>query len=260
MTRRFVPIFFGLLLTLNACKKEPVSSDPPVTLPAVADPAKVVVDLSHYWGDDELQLLHDYIDPKGDSVSFTKFMYYISNVVLKKADGSTYTEANSYHLIDHVVASTKSFTLSDVPEGEYTSISFMIGVDSLRNVSGAQTGDLDPAKGMFWTWNSGYIFLKLEGYAPKSPANGGLTYHIGGYMGQFKTQRIVKIEFPATPLKANIAAYAHLKLKTNVSEIFQNPNLIDVATLYYQMGVGEGAKKIADNYADMFAFKSVLNP
>jgi hypothetical protein len=55
-------------------------------------------------------------------------------------------------------------------------------------------------------------------------------------------------------------AYAHLTLKTDVREVFQNPELIDLSTLYYQMGEGAGAKKIADNYGDMISFKSVLNP
>ena len=42
-------------------------------------------------------------------------------------------------------------------------IYFQIGIDSLTNVSGDLDGDLDPALGMYWAWNSGYINMKLEG-------------------------------------------------------------------------------------------------
>ncbi|WP_316930094.1 MbnP family protein, partial [Hymenobacter sp. IS2118] len=42
--------------------------------------------------------------------------------------------------------------LKDIPVGDYQSVSFTVGVDSARNVAGAQTGALDPNNGMFWTW------------------------------------------------------------------------------------------------------------
>ena len=60
----------------------------------------------------------------------------------------------------------------------------MIGVDSARNTSGAQLGALDPANSMFWSWNSGYIFVRMEGNSPQStqPYN-KLQFHIGGFKG-----------------------------------------------------------------------------
>jgi len=36
-------------------------------------------------------------------------------------------------------------------------------VDSLANVSGAMSNDLDATKGMYWSWQSGFINLKIEG-------------------------------------------------------------------------------------------------
>jgi hypothetical protein len=35
---------------------------------------------------------------------------------------------------------------------KYDQIQFQLGIDSLTNVSGAMGGDLDPTKGMYWTW------------------------------------------------------------------------------------------------------------
>jgi hypothetical protein len=52
--------------------------------------------------------------------------------------------------IQHLSKSELNTSLKNI-----TAIKFLLGVDSLKNVSGIQTGALDPAKGMFWTWNTG---------------------------------------------------------------------------------------------------------
>jgi hypothetical protein len=63
---------------------------------------------------------------------------------------------------------------------DITGIRFLLGVDSARNVSGIQTGALDPARGMFWTWNSGYVMAKIEGSSPSAhvPAICSLTISV----------------------------------------------------------------------------------
>lgn len=161
MTRTvlFHSAIFCFLLFGSCKKEEPTVTEPPVTNdPTPSNNAKVTVSMSASFGTQDFALQKWFINDKGDSVLVSKFIYYLSNIVLTKSDGSKYTADNSYHLLSFTSSGTPSFTLSDVPAGEYTAIDFLIGIDSLRNCSGAQTGDLDPAKGMFWTWNSGYIF------------------------------------------------------------------------------------------------------
>jgi hypothetical protein len=52
------------------------------------------------------------------------------------------------------------------------------------------SGTLDPALGMYWAWNTGYIHFKLEGTSNLcSTKNQEFQYHIGGYSGKFATQR-----------------------------------------------------------------------
>src|SRR5690606_12105557 len=54
-----------------------------------------------------------------------------------------------------------------------------------------RTGVLDPAggmdDGMYWGWNSGYIFLKLEGTSDMAPVDPSghrkYRFHIGGFGG-----------------------------------------------------------------------------
>jgi hypothetical protein len=47
-------------------------------------------------------------------------------------------------------------------------------------------GDLDPTKGMYWTWQSGYINFKLEGKSTICPTrNNAFEFHLGGYQPPF---------------------------------------------------------------------------
>lgn len=77
-----------------------------------------------------------------------------------------------------------SFTLKDVPAGEYAGMELLLGVDSLQNEIGTQTGDLSPVHGMFWDWNTGYLMVKAEGPSPQSPV-GTFAFHLGGYAGPY---------------------------------------------------------------------------
>lgn len=132
----------------------------------------------------------------GDSLSFSKFRHYISNIRLKKTDNSYWTAPDSYHLLDASDPSSLDLHFSNVPAGEYVAMEVTFGVDSLHNVSGAQAGDLDPSNGMFWDWNSGYIMLKAEGSSPQS-STGSFEYHLGGYSGVNNTVDVRELAFPS---------------------------------------------------------------
>lgn len=191
-----------------------------------------------------------YVNDHGDSFKVNKFNYYISNVKLTKATGA-YAENESYHLIQQDKASSLVFDLSDVPYGKYSGITMTIGVDSVRNVSGPQTGALDPANGMFWTWSTGYIMLKLEGTAPKSPT-GSISFHAGGFAGANATQRTVSISFPSEITVAKDGVN-HVHVEADVLKLFKSPNLYDFANTYNISTAGAAAKGFADNYANMLS-------
>jgi hypothetical protein len=202
------------------------------------------------------------VNALGDTFTISKFNYFISNIVITKNDNSTYVEPNSYHLVKHSNAASTILTLANVPVGSYKSLSFMLGIDSTRNVSGAQTGDLDPvtASDMYWSWNTGYIFVKLEGTSPKSGASDkSLTFHIGGGGGVNKAQRNFNLSFGSVTANVTTATVPLVHLSVDASELFKTPNTIDFSTSYSQMSSGPSAKKYADNYADMIKFEHVHN-
>ncbi len=132
---------------------------------------------------------------RNDSVRFESLKFYVSKIELLNKGILAYAEDNSFHLMDAASATTMLIKLN-VPEGvTYTTIRFTLGIDSVTNVAGALGGDLDPTKGMYWTWQSGYINFKLEGSCSVSNArNHEFQYHIGGYRYPNSATQVVTLE------------------------------------------------------------------
>jgi hypothetical protein len=259
MKNIFKTICISLVVLFVACKKDTKSPEPTPT-PTPAQLGNLQIEFENMVDTLDLVFGQKYVNPKLDTFQVTMFRYYISNIVVTKDDNTTFTEPNSYHLIDHAVSSTGMLTLTGLPAGSYKSVSFVLGVDSARNNSGAQTGELDPAKGMFWSWSSGYIFMKFEGTSPKSgDALKKLTYHVGGFSGVNKAQRTFNLSFGGATANVSSTANPKVHLSVNVNELFKTPNLIDVTTQYIVHMPGAMAKTLADNYSDMITFEHVHN-
>jgi hypothetical protein len=200
-----------------------------------------------------------YTNSFAEQYTITTFKYYISNVVINNIDKRV-AEKESYHLINETQPTTLSFSYT-APTDLYTTISFMLGVDSMRNVSGAQTGALDPTNDMFWTWNSGYIMAKLEGNSPQSTVvNNMVEYHIGGFAGANNVLQTIVLNLPANKL-LNIreGKTSEVFIEADIDKWWQNPNDLKIATNAVCTTPGVLAKKIADNYAKMFVIKEVTN-
>ena len=126
-------------------------------------------------------------------IVFTRLKYYITNIELCLGKQSVWKEENSHHLVNQAQIETAKIALKIPKKLHYDKIKYQLGVDSLTNVSGAMGGDLDPTKGMYWAWNSGYINFKLEGIYEDCPTRKNkFQFHIGGYAGNIAS--VQKIE------------------------------------------------------------------
>jgi hypothetical protein len=197
-----------------------------------------------------------YVNAAGESFNITMFKYYVSNFSLTTTTGQEVTLVPEYFLVNEDKDSTKVISLQQLPAGTYRGISFLLGVDSIRNISGAQTGALDPVNGMFWTWNSGYIMAKLEGTSPVStmPAN-LIEYHIGGFKGANNSLRLVQLTFPA-PVQLGQNGHADFKISADAYTWFDQPNRISFQQVPSCTTTGAQAAAIADNYKNMFTIKA----
>jgi hypothetical protein len=253
-------LLFLIQLGFQNCRKEAKTEPEQDPAPTEEVKGKLLVEMDNKVEDEVLVFNKYYLDARGDSFLVKKLNYFISNIVLTREDNSTFSVPESYFIIRH--PDSRSFTLNNIPPGNYKSVSLMLGVDSARNASGAQTGVLDQATAgdMYWTWNSGYVFFKLEGSAPRSNGSSkSISYHIGGFGGEYKAQRSFQIGFGSSRAVIGPDKVPRLTLKTDLQEFFRTPTLIDVSTQYYMMSPGAGAKLYADNYADIISFESLQN-
>lgn len=256
-----LPVAFSLFMW--SCKPDPV--DPQPTPPVVTNPTTgntITVRFSNTAGGDSLILDQTlrYATANNDSLSIQLFKYYISNISFTDNLGNTWYETESYHLIDASDPASCTFTITNVPAGTYTSMNYMIGVDSTRNVSGSQTGALDPVYGMFWTWNSGYIMAKLEGRSPSSPQSFGMVnFHIGGFAGPYAGQRWVSPSFGSSTANVTATTSSQINIQTDALQWFTSPTTIDFATVNNVMISNATSASIANNYADMFTVTSIQN-
>lgn len=132
----------------------------------------------------------------GDSLIFSTLRFYLGAFEWH-AGGQVVYQNETYHLLDLEEPGSLHLSFPLAAPAAFDTLVFCLGVDSLTTVAGAMGGDLDPVKGMFWTWQSGYIHLKAEGKATGCPARGGhFEFHIGGYHSPFQT--VQRVAVPAS--------------------------------------------------------------
>lgn len=253
--KKIISIAITCLLFLSCKKDETVDPKP------IAEIKTPIVNFNFDALTNNLPFLANtkwYTNSSGDSFNVSKFNYYLSNIKLKRNDGFIFSEPNSYHLIKHVDGVT-TFSFANIPEGNYYEIEFLIGVDSLRNVSGSQTGALDVTNNMFWNWNSGYIFFKLEGEYKTNTVTqkGGYVIHIGGFKGVYSC--LQKCNFIlSTPIICANNKSSNVKYNVNLDELFINPKKIGFD--YYYANINDKMfQDLSINYKDMFTVSKIEN-
>lgn len=130
---------------------------------------------------DTLTLAND-----SNDVQITTLKFYVSKIQFLKRHKIVFEEKNSFHLVDFSNAASLQIAIASDSKLSYDELRFNIGIDSATNVSGAMGNDLDPTKGMYWTWQSGYINFKLEGQSVLcNTRNNEFQFHLGGYMSPY---------------------------------------------------------------------------
>jgi hypothetical protein len=253
-THRSLLVLLLFFVVFTACSKD---DEPTPSIPdAVSDfKDNVVLDIHHVWGSDQIDFItgEAYLHAgTGDEMTLFTYDYYISNIELIKADGSIWAEEESYHFIKLSQGqNTLPLEIKQVPAGKYQGISYVIGVDSLRNVSGSQRGALDPVNLMFWSWNTGYIFIKAEGQSPNT-ASGNFSFHVGGFSGQHNALRENTHSFDGATLEVKEAHEPSITLVNRVDHLwFDNVNLVERDGVHTS---GAVAAQLASNFSMGFRF------
>ena len=216
---------FSVVLFSVSCSKD---EDP-------NGPGTLTLHFDNVVGDADLKLNTTntpYTNSKGEAYKLTSLTYYVSNIKVKAADGTVYADlvksdgSAGYYLIDEADAASQDIVLKDVPQGNYTEVTFTIGVDANQVNQGAQTGALDPAKGLFWSWNSGYIFMAVEGVSPASTqTNNVFEYHVGGYKevagtSQANNVKIITLSFNGDEVPVKMGHEPEVHVLYDVNKFF----------------------------------------
>jgi hypothetical protein len=195
-----------------------------------------------YWSP-----IDTYTNSLGESFSIDKCLFYLSNIEWQSASGKWNKIPNTYYLVN--ISDTSSLQIQlHLQTIAIKGIRFLIGVDSAKNVSGIQSGVLDPARGMFWTWNTGYVMAKLEGTSAVSTMPGKkFTYHIGGYASEQNITKRVELVID----KKNINQ-KNLFIQADLLKWFNGEIPLSIAKNPICHVPGNLAKQIANNYQFQF--------
>lgn len=241
-----------MIFTALSCQKQSNVADGTNFLYTIQIQFKPVV------GQNTLEFENPYSNAFNEDFTVKTFRFYVANTSLYSNSQLIPTEHETkYRLVDHAVESSKILSLTTL-QPDFTHFEFQLGVDSIDNVSGAQAGSLDPAKGMFWTWNSGYVMAKLEGASGYSTMpDGSFSYHIGGFSGVSNTVKTIRL---ATPVAVELSPNrtTTLVVEADIAKWFKGVHDLPIATNSFVHSPGDMAKRYADNYADMFRITGVI--
>ena len=105
------------------------------------------------------------------TIQYTTVRFYISQPVF--SSGADFISFNDAYFLGDAGNSNNTFVVGDLGKRTIDGIAFGFGVDSSRNTqhgSKAQpaysytlSNPLSSANNMYWSWNPGYIWMKLEG-------------------------------------------------------------------------------------------------
>lgn len=236
---------------------------------------EVEIEFDHQAGSSALVLGNEYTTAADEKVRLTTFNYFVSNFSLVKSDGTEYVvpKDECYFLVKHNDPASREIKLKNVPAGDYKELRFTIGVDSAKSVSpiAERTGALDPAgaaNGHYWSWNSGYIFMKMEGTSPAAPVEPStgeriFQYHVGLF-GGYNSKTInnlkkIKLVAPseAAEVRQNHEA-PHFHLFVDALQVFTSPNTVKIADKPFSHG-DAFSTTLSANYTDMFVIDHIHN-
>lgn len=179
-----------------------------------------------------------------NTIKFEILKFYVSNIQLFNDGKLVWKEPYSFHLYDISDSINKMIQLKRIKDLKFNQIQFNLGIDSLTNVSGAMGGDLDPTKGMYWTWQSGYVNFKLEGSSslvtnPKKE----FQFHLGGYQAPFNTLQTVSL---------NVDSNDKIDIEFDVKRFLKN---VDLSKLDHIMSPNKEAILLSQALVKCFSIR-----
>jgi len=200
-----------------------------------------------------------YRDSSGRHFSLSVAQFFIYNVVLQNANGTSYKIDNAYILKD---IDSIQYVIGSAPPGTYNTVSFNVGLDAETNALSPSVfapADSYIPTGNMWYGNTtqGYIFMQLQGYADTTATQTGInpvhfSCNIASAANLETVTMPVRGAYPPYTLAANGTCYINItcdygKLLSAVN--FKTQDSTD--TYYFNPAL---ATAIAGNIPNMFRY------
>ena len=241
----------AFLILLSSCSGDSSSSTPEV--------GNLDLEFNNLLGNDDLTLnSRTYTNNSNESYEVSELKYIISNIILTTATGESHIIPieDSYFVINEDGETTASLT--DIPTGNYTGISFGIGVDPTKYPIESGTLNFIPTAeetGMLWSWSAGYKFIKFEGSYTTTVDNeesNTFLYHVGSHGATLDNYKEVEL-----PISKEITTNTTTSQTINfdVAKIFDSINTLSLANKDDIQVDPENAPKIAENVSTAFSIQ-----
>jgi hypothetical protein len=242
MNKHLFFIAIGLLsflLMITSCGKDDVKSVAPTFV------------FNHTVNGSELEKgVMKYTNLAGNLYEVDELQYFISEITLTAADGQRIEikSDSAIHYIDLDIPSTLSWSPKDlIPKGDYTSISFVFGINETKNKTGLFVNP--PERDMFWPdiMGGGYHYMKMNG---KWKAEGDIitpfNFHLGIGMNMAGTVFYQNCFTVTLPLNIHTASLGNVFTVTmNIEKWFEAPNLWDWNVIGGQIMMNQPAMHMA---------------
>lgn len=222
MPKSILFVFLITIFTFSCEKDEPKPEE------HVHQANKLEIQVYPSFGSESLHFDSTYVTAENYLIQFTDVKFYVGNI----KNGSTVFA--SAGLFDYLTTGTKLLTVEN-DFSKFNSLEMNLGIDSVTNHSDPSAFASDSplnilnAGDMFWGWNPGYIFIKVDAKVdtiPDGTANLDhfITYHVGS------DENLIPLSF------ANITWYASneylqtAKMRLDLLEFLSGPNSLHLKT------------------------------
>ena len=248
----------AITIAITSCSKDDDASN------QVTGNGNLKVEFDQIYNDADFAANTPYTNSNGETIKVNNIKYIVSNIVLTKEDGSIYTipKSQSYFIIDEFTPTSTLLELVNIPAGNYTKISYGIGVDQEQFNLGAtgQGNFLTEAQdaGMIWSWSAGYKFLAFEGTFTSATITTDTQFMVHtGQTGTDYNYTTITLDLPENALvRPTITPQIHIM--ADLKNIIDGSNKIALSENAMVMG-GNKLALITANLSTMFEVHHVHN-
>jgi hypothetical protein len=150
----------------------------------------------------------------------TTLKFFVSHFDFYNKQKLIFSSNKNGFLIDVSKPESMNQKLEIPVDCNFDELKFYFGIDDKTNNNAISDGDLDPSNGMYWTWQTGYINMKLEGIYNK---NKEFQFHLGGFIEPFVSFQTIELN--------NISNQNEIKIKINLNAFFDKISLNETNTI-----------------------------